>query len=88
MNVLLLYGHVRLLSDLPESEIHHGVEDDQRQQRYQTMDEEIHVDDVNFVVVTILTETGANNDQILQHQIKLYYACYYMMRILSEMRQR
>ena len=29
------------------------------------MDEEIHVDDINFVVVTILSKTCSDNNQVL-----------------------
>lgn len=56
---------IRFLSNLPQSEIHHSVQDDQGQERYQTMDEEIHVDDINFVVVNILSKTCSDNNQVL-----------------------
>ena len=60
-----LYSHLRIPGHLPQAEVDAGVEHNQGEQRDEAVDDEVHVDDINLVIVTILTKTCANNNQIL-----------------------
>ena len=78
-----LYSHLRIPGHLPQAEVDAGVEHNQGEQRHEAVDDEVHVDDINLVIVTILTKTCANNNQILRIKIKgtltpylLYHSIY------------
>ena len=65
LDVVPLYRHLRLPGHLPQPEVDAGVEDDQEEQGDEAVYDEVHVDDVDLVIVAILTETGSHDDQIL-----------------------
>ena len=61
-----LYRHLRLPRHLPQPEVDAGVEDDQGEQGDEAVYYEVHVDEVNLVIVAILTKTSSHDDQILR----------------------
>ena len=66
LDVVTLDRHLRLPGHLPQPEVDAGVEDDQEEQGDEAVYDEVHVDHVDLVIVTILAETGSHDDQILK----------------------
>ena len=50
----------------PQSPVNTCVHYNQGEQRNDAMDDEIEIDDINLIVVAVLTKTGPNNYQILR----------------------
>ena len=93
LDVVPLDRDLGLPAHLPQSEEDAGVEDDQGEQRDEAVDDEVHVDDINLVIVTILTKTCANNNQILRTKIKgtltpyLLYHSFYLKCLIRVKRK-
>ena len=93
LDVVPLDRDLGLPAHLPQSEEDAGVEDDQGEQRDEAVDDEVHVDDINLVIVTILTKTCANNNQILRIKIKgtltpyLLYHSFYLKCLIRVKRK-
>ena len=70
--VTLDHRDLGLPGHLPQPEVDAGVEHDQREQGDEAVDDEVHVDDVDFVIVAILTETRTHDDQILRRKCQQF----------------
>ena len=68
LNILLLNVNIGwFLSDLAQFPVDAGVEEDQGEERNDAVDHKIEINNVDLVVIGVLSQLGSNNDEILKN---------------------
>ena len=58
------------MSDLAQFPVDAGVEEDKSEERNDAVDHEIEIDNIDLVVIGVLSQLGPNNDKILKNHFK------------------